>query len=108
MLTFRHNNVVPEFLVSAAHLVDVEVLELGILVQPLDAEFSADSALFIAAERRPFGDQMPLVDPDGAGTQLPGDCNGTLLVARPDAAPQPVLRIVRHGNCVLFGSVLDD
>src|ERR1044072_2057556 len=75
-------------------LVDVDVLDLGVLLEPVDPQLAPDAALLVPPEGRQRVDQVPVVDPHRAGAHLLGDLDGTPRVARPHATGEAVDRVV--------------
>src|SRR3954447_9051633 len=88
--------------------VDAVGLDLGVLLEALDAVLTTDTAGLVAAEGGvgPVGD--PAVDADGAGAEPTTDRERPLLVAGGDVAAETVLVVVGEADRFVVAVERDD
>src|SRR6478735_12372486 len=88
--------------------VDAVGLDLGVLLEALDAVLAPDTTGLVPAEGGvgPVGDAP--VDADGAGAQLTADGERPLLVRRGDVAAEAVLVVVGHAHRFVVTVERDD
>src|SRR6187549_3524406 len=88
--------------------VDAVGLDLGVLLEALDAVLATDAARLVAAERGVGAVGDAAVDADGAGAELTTDRERTLLVAGGDVAAETVLVVVGEADRVVVTVERDD
>src|SRR6476660_834133 len=88
--------------------VDAVGLDLGVLLEALDAVLATDTAGLVPAEGGVGAVGDTPVDADGAGTQLTADGERPLLVGGGDVAAEAVLGVVRHAHRFVVTVERDD
>ncbi len=70
------------------------MLQLRILVQPVDSQLPSDARLLVAAVRCGAAENVMVIDPDGPRLDSAGEVLSSLEIAGPDGSGQAVGRAV--------------
>src|SRR5690349_14091555 len=88
--------------------VDAVGLDLGVLLEALDAVLATDPTGLVTAEGSVGTVRHPAVDADRAGAELTTDRERSLLVARVDVAAETVLVVVGEADRFVVAVERDD
>src|SRR5919198_5669875 len=81
-----------------------DVLDLEVLLDPLEAALAADAGLLDAPERSAGVRHHALVEPDHAALEALDHAQTALQVARVDVGDEAVLRVVGRRDRLLLGA----
>src|SRR5271157_988926 len=82
--------VVPELLRSREREVDVDMLDLRELQEPVRTELTSDAGLLVPPERGEGVDEVKVIDPHGAGSDPLGNADRLRDIAREHGAAKAV------------------